>query len=402
MALACYTLNYLYLRPVVLRTNPTVDFSCYYRSGKMVVSGAAAKIYDVSAQRQYDRELQKEIAPGKWLEYRPFNYPPFVLLVFAPLSLLPYHQAELAWYSLNAAMLLSLPFTMLGILGRGKLLAYAVVAPALFLPTEFALIQGQSSIMVLLALGLVIAKLVEGNEGSAGCALAIAMWKPQLALPMLVALVFAARWRAVAGFLGASVALFLASASMLGVRTTLGFPEAVLQFRRLPQGSGGDYPLAMPNIRGISYLLLRTRFPDGILQPLILVFSLALIILAAIAFKTQASRNLGLACALVVTVTVMTSYHCYLHDLSLLILPFLLVAADVRWRGISAWPMVALLAISAVFIVPFVSGAYQRSLLTFFAATVVLGTSLVMTMRGVPCHRPRGKIRGLTESPSLG
>ena len=381
MALTCYTLSYRYLRPVVLQINSTVDFSCYYIGGKMVVSGDRTRVYEMEAQKEYGQKLREVIAPGKRFEHRPFNYPPFILLLFAPLSLLPFHQAEMVWYCLNVGMLFLLPFILRRVLGRDRLQALAMLMPAIFLPVGFALIEGQSSIVVLLLLTIVVAKVGAGRDMTAGCALALAMWKPQLAFPMLLVLVVAKRWKALVGFLAMSTALFGASVATIGWHATLSFPSAVAEFTRLPADLGGDYLADMANLRGMAYLLVHSRVSDTHLRALVILASVVLLLLAAMIFRSRNGQPYELRCAFVIVVTALASYHYYLHDVSLLILPFLLSLGYVRRRRLTARGIVLILTIGFFFIVPFLPGPY---IVELFLATVVLGITLLAAIAAAP------------------
>jgi hypothetical protein len=377
-ALSCYTLTYRYFKPIVLQANPTVDFSCFYRAGQMAVEGDGSRIYDIGAQQEYDRRLGDKIVPGKWIEFRPFPYPPFVLIIYGPLAYLPYHQAELTWFWLNVGLLLVVPFALGDLLGQGKLLAAAIVATAVFLPIEFALIQGQNSIVPLFFMALAVAELRKGHDLQAGCFMAFAMWKPQLAIPMVLALFVAGNWKAVRGFLSASLALFGVSVAIVGWKTTIGFPRAVARFTQIPTGFGGDYAPYMANVRGMLYLLLHPRISDPHLQILVMAISSLLIVAAAVVFRSCSDQPYELRCALLLAVTALTSHHYYLHDMSVLLLAFLLCLGYIHGRPLR-WNLVVLMGIAASFyVIPFSSASYQRTIVYLFAATVMFTTTLMI------------------------
>lgn len=65
-------------------------------------------------------------------------------------------------------------------------------------------------------------------------------------------------------------------------------------------------------------------------------------------------RNFDLRVSLVLTLTVLASYHCYAHDLSLLIVPATLVAKQI-FRQSSAWTPIQwmLLCVLVLFWLPF-------------------------------------------------
>ena len=374
-AFTCYTLNYLYLRPLLLRVNPTPDFACYYRPAKMIVSGDGAKIYDLHAQHEYDARLQAEVvATGQRFDSRHFIAVPFILLAFIPLTYLSYPHAELTWYVLNVCMLLGLPFVLRHILGRGKLLPVAIVLPSFFFPVEFTLIEGQSSILLLLLLALVLSELTQGHQVLAGCFLALAAFKPHLILPLLLAFLVARQWKSLMGFCGTSLILLGASVALVGWKTTFSFPNAVLQFNRLPINLGGDAPSIMPNIRGALYILFHSQMSASHLSALTASISALLVIAAITCFARFKHQALVLSFSMLMAISVLASYHGYLHEMSLMILPFFVVLRHLAQHGFSSIRGALAATIFAVFIVPFAIPsivAWVAAILLFAAALLI-------------------------------
>ena len=88
----------------------------------------------------------------------------------------------------------------------------------------------------------------------------------------------------------------------------------------------------MPNLRGV-LSLLASRLPPAACDRIALAISAAL--LAAMMFRLRRCRSFTRASySLVLAVTLLVSYHAYLHDFSLLLLPCFLLAdylAQCRW-----------------------------------------------------------------------
>jgi hypothetical protein len=128
--------GYLFLN---LRVVPSVfarsknDFACFYRAGRMVVTGEGYRVYELSAEREYDDALgTKSVgADGKAVSL-PFVFAPFTLVLFAPLAELSFQQAAFVWYTLNVAILLALPFLLRRRLDLSpNTLALTLIAPLL-------------------------------------------------------------------------------------------------------------------------------------------------------------------------------------------------------------------------------------------------------------------------------
>lgn len=375
-ALTCYTLNYLYFRPLLFSTNPTPDFACYYRPAKMIVSGDGAKIYDLHAQHEYDARLQAEVvATGQRFDSRHFIAVPFILLAFIPLTYLSYPHAELTWYVLNVCMLLGLPFVLRHILGRGKLLAIAIALPAFFFPVRFTMIEGQSSILLLLLLALVLSELTQGHQVRAGCFLALAAFKPHLIVPLLLAFLVARQWKSVVGFCGTGLILLAASVALVGWRTTFSFPNVVLQFNRLPVNLGGDAPGIMPNIRGALYILFHSQMSASHLSALTASISALLIIAAITCFARFKHQALVLSFSMLMAISVLASYHGYLHEMSLMILPFLVVLRHITQHGFSPIRGALAASICAVLIIPLAIPSFEREIVASVAAILLFAAT---------------------------
>lgn len=153
-----------------------------------------------------------------------FAYPLYTLYFFWPLSLLRYAWAQAIWMTLLQFMLLGSTILAIRLSGWQP-------PPWLFWLTVFwgiffyngarAILLGQFSILVGLALFAALWAIERDRDGWAGICLAVTTIKPQMVFLVLVFLLawalFQRRWRLVAGFAGGMLAL--AGSSMLLVPT---------------------------------------------------------------------------------------------------------------------------------------------------------------------------------------
>ncbi len=378
-----YGLIWVCFKPLVFAGVKT-DFSCFYRAGRMVVSGDGARVYDLNAERRYDARLNTQFVEAKGHSPAlPFVFAPFVLLLFAPLSRLPYSQAELVWYWVNAGMLLALPFVLRRRLGWGdRGLIVALFAPVFFVPVTLALIQGQPSVLLLLIFAVAFAGWNRGNERLAGTVLALATFKPQLVIPMLLALVAMRKWKTLATFALACLVLFGISVGLVGWHTALSYPHAVMEFSRLSGNLGGEHPEYMPNLRGVMSLLAWRISP---LAGERIALGVSVALLAAMMFRLRRSRVFtGASYSMVLAVTLLVSYHAYLHDFSLLVLPCLLIAdylARSKWTTVRAGLAVML---TGFYSIPLAPTSMRTTATQMFAAVLLFAfESSLVTDRGL-------------------
>jgi len=147
-----------------------------------------------------------------------FAYPLYTLYFYWPLSLIPYAWAQAIWMTLLQFMLLAI--TILSIwLARWRpptwLFFLTIFWGIFFYNGARAIILGQFSILVGLALLLALWAIEKGYDGWAGILLSITTIKPQMVFLVLVFLLLWAlvqrRWRLIIGFGGSMVGLVVSS-----------------------------------------------------------------------------------------------------------------------------------------------------------------------------------------------
>ncbi len=147
-----------------------------------------------------------------------FAYPLYTLYFFWPLSLLPYAWAQAIWMTLLQFMLLG--STVLAMrLARWEPPSWLLVATILwgifFYNGARAILLGQFSILVGLALFLALLSIEQRRDGWAGVCLAVTTIKPQMVFLVLLFLLLWAlvrrRWRIIGSFAAALVGLVASS-----------------------------------------------------------------------------------------------------------------------------------------------------------------------------------------------
>ena len=300
------------------------DFTAFYCGALMIRAGEGARLYDL--QLQYKTQL--EFAPH--VEIRnmalPYNHPPFEAVLLLPLAYLNFFPAYLAWSLLNIVMLA----LMVALIKKrfpdvaaldGRFLLLAIAG---FMPVERALIQGQDSVLLAL-LGTVGLTLLEKEQDvAAGMALALCLFKFQIALPMTFILAVR-RPRLLLGFIPTAAGLGAMSLAVGGWSGVVGYVHYVLGLEK--SGAGGAIPAAgMANLHGLIASLAGTGARSATTMWVTVALSLIAIGMAAwLVSRRDASVPFVFGVASVSALAV--SYHALMHDLTLLLPVVLLLFA---------------------------------------------------------------------------
>ncbi len=296
------------------------DFRHLYTAAYMLRSGHSRELYDYRTQKAFQDAL---VSPEQVA--MPFNHLAYEVLLFVPFSLLRYRTAYFAFLAVNVG-LLAISFRLL----RPQMDKLAGVFPWLpavmfvtFLPVAAALMHGQDSILLLTFLVAATVSLERGWDLTAGVLVGLGLFKFQIVLPIALLFLVWRRWRFSAGFaLSAavigSVSLWLIGFSQVEVyaRSLLSMSVSVSQ---VDQFRFGIYPTGMPNLRGLVFGLAGTRLSAFWVQVATFLLSgLVLLWVATMAFRMQRKTD---ALLLAITASAVVSYHLYIHDLSVLLVP---------------------------------------------------------------------------------
>jgi len=300
------------------------DFIDLYTGGRIVAAGHASRLYDLPYQAQIEATAAGRSNSNYIL---PFVHPPFFAVWLAPIGFMPYPAAYYVWWIGNQCFFWLSLLVIDRVLG-GDTLGPARVACAglLFLPVTIAFWQGQDSILSLFLFSLAYLLLSRGRAGLAGAVLGLAAFKPQLALLMLLLLLFTWRGklRLAIGFIASCAAQVAIAIAVLGWPLVAGYPKALASITST-YDEAHFHPDSMPNLWGLLHLLLAGHMPLKALTAVNIVLSALLLLGTILALRSRNARmqpeNLryGLAAA----AAFLTAYHGHFHDMSVLLLPLL-------------------------------------------------------------------------------
>jgi len=218
----------LYL-DVAIRHDPiSVDFHTYLAAAQVGLQQGWSHIYDQGLVTiQQDR-----LAPGERLQ--PFISPPTVAFVVAPLAQLPFQTAYVIWAVLTFAAF-AVAMALSGI-SRGLSRWVAVVGALAPWWIMHAVNVGQ--VVPLVAAGMVVGwrLLRDRRDVLAGVAFASLLLKPNTAMLVPIALLFAARYRALAAWAATATAVTAVIAAVLGPAGVSAYVHQMLG----PWPSGAD------------------------------------------------------------------------------------------------------------------------------------------------------------------
>jgi hypothetical protein len=231
------------------------DFSAFYTSWVMVRDGKSSQIYDFNVEKQYQWDLLGERSFAEGL--LPFNNPPHVALVFAPLAYLPLSSAFMVWTLIQVVLLVWLFWLLYKLAAnwspfeRGILLITSAALPSMLI--NFLL--GAYSLLMLICILQFINAYRNNRPWTIGLWFLVGLIKPQVMVLPGVLLLAVRRWRALfVCFLG-SAALFLVSSLALGWNT---WPDYLRQLKTVSSFFGvyGIDPRDMYNFRGMLAILM--------------------------------------------------------------------------------------------------------------------------------------------------
>ncbi len=250
-----------------------------------------------------------------------FAYPPFLLLLMAPIGALPFWPGWMLW--------LTSGWVCFALLIRRSLpkdwALYSAALPAVFINV----VAGQNGLWTAAIIGWGLT-LLSQRPWMAGAILSLMLYKPQLAFLIPLALLAGSRWQALAGFAGSAVTLFIVTSLVYGPEIWQVFllHSQVVRTLILEQGTGISHRMI-----SVFVLLRHMSASLGIAYAAQSVATVIVAALVALVWRSTASETLK-HCSLVLGIVLATPYV-FDYDLTFLaFVPLWLSREDgvPRWR----------------------------------------------------------------------
>jgi glycosyl transferase family 87 len=284
------------------------DFGAFYIGGYMLRAGLGHQLYDYGVEKHFQTAFVST-TPA------PYIHLPYEALLFVPLSLFHYRAAFLTFLGLNCLLVL-FSFQVIRI---DSDLQLAGLLFASYLPLSATLADGQDSILML-AIAVGSWRLLrQGRDISSGAVLALGLFRFQLLIPIGVLFLIWKRWRFVLSLCVWSAVLFIVSVALVGPDQMRLYCTHLLSMSISPQELVYAQPIArMVNFRG----LVASALPHShtAAQLITAIISIALLIWTA---HRARSLNSTEQFSLAVCASVLVSYHLFVYDLSILVIPMM-------------------------------------------------------------------------------
>jgi hypothetical protein len=300
------------------------DFTVFYTAGTILREGHGRQLYDKQVQFAVQESFTGHIPFRRGP--LPYLHPPFEAPIFVPLTLLPYQQAFFVWDLLNVVALFGVALLLRGSVEtlRSVPVWKFVIGWIAFFPVFACLLEGQDSILMLLLCALGFNALKKKADVLGGCWLALAAFKFQFIVPIVLLLVIWKRERVALGLGAVAIVLALASVGLVGEQALIQYPRYVLQIAQSPSLGGVPAEL-LPNVHGLAMGWPKV-FSGAFGLALAALSTITLFLLAA--WKGRAlehPRQLELQFSLAIVISGLIAWQTNSHDLSLLVLPLVLI-----------------------------------------------------------------------------
>jgi len=319
----------------------STDFRAFYTGGLMLLNNVTQDFYTLSTQYNWQHKFTPEMSDPKYL--MPFVYPPFVAIPMAFIALLPFETAYFVYMLWNIALLAVLCFLIIRICKNVKTITKVALITmcVTFLPILTTIIQGQLSLLLTLALLNIWLSFKAGNKMRCGLWLSLLFVRPHLVIVPIIAFALKRELRVLIGLAIGSSILLMLSYLLVGWS---GLKEYITLLTSA--FSWGDaytrHPQMLHSWNGFIHFLFNTNQLRGII---FLLWLLGIILATALLLWAWRGRliaktsKFALQWAILVLTMLFTSPHVNFHDLSLLIVPGLLVTFyltrekhDAKWN----------------------------------------------------------------------
>jgi arabinofuranan 3-O-arabinosyltransferase len=272
-------------------------------------------------------------------------YPPTFFLILAPLAILPYVIAFLAW---NAVTLLAYIAVVYFIVRRPPAIALVLASPF----TVMNIMVGQMGFLTASLLGASMLFL-DRRPGIAGLFIGCLTYKPQFGILLPLALAAFRQWKAFTSTIGTTALLIAASITAFGIESWEAFPRELFEQASLnlsadpelinPRFSQRDYWVGLQTIYGLIRTLGGNAAPAWFAQG---ITTCAAAIIVWLVWRSPARYSLK-AATLSAAALVATPYaHAY--DLVAIAIPVAFLARDQIAVGLLRGEQTILLALFGI------------------------------------------------------
>lgn len=311
------------------------DFRGIFTGPYIMRHGAWAHLYDVRAQLYWQQQYAPEVRNLKTL--LPFLNPAFVALGLVPLTLLSFTWAYVVWGLANVG-LFALVFFWCFRLFRSELQRVSGFATPLFLlvfswiPFWVSIMQGQFSLILLLALCMSWTAHLQQKQWQSGLWLALFYIRPHLLIVPALLFLLSKQYKVLQGLVCGVLGLVLIGFAFGGFNGLVGYVHMLGLIAK-----GGEafatHPSLEPTLKSVLHVLFGTNQLTG---SIVLIWLTLCAVVFSYLYWRQAKAVLApfMQWALIPLLGILLSPHTNYHDLSLVFFSELLVIKYIvlpRW-----------------------------------------------------------------------
>ena len=298
------------------------DFTSFYTGYYMVRVGDGANLYDMAAQARYQEQFMGGlIFEGGVLL---FANPPFVAIIFSPLSLLPLGTAFYLWTIVQLILLIWMLYSITRLISHWNrherlLLITTILA---FWPLTNTFLLGQFSLLILLGLLQMYMAIRHSRLGKAGLWLVLLTIKPQtLPIPGMIVL-NKRNWHGAITTAISGIAIIIFSSIFLGIGTWIQYIQ-VLPTISNNFGKFGFIPDIQYTLRGLLTNILGYSQASiiNIISISVFIGGIVFVWLLWMQGVLADSQRFKLYFAFTILLSAFLSLHSYPHDDLILVLP---------------------------------------------------------------------------------
>lgn len=205
------------------------DFRAFYAAARLVSTGHGSQLYQPAVIGAVERGGQGRLSAGfHTLAY--FN-PPFFAWLIGPLARLSLSRAFQVWTGLSVGLLLVDSWLLWRVAARLDLRLRLLLLLGFWslYPVSYGLRLGQFSLLLVAAWCSAYLLLQRGRDRAAGLALTIFLVKPEMLVPVALALGWKRRWRVFETLIPLTLLAVGASIAVVGWHEALRYPAYLLQ-----------------------------------------------------------------------------------------------------------------------------------------------------------------------------
>jgi hypothetical protein len=295
------------------------DFIAFYAAGRVAQEYGFSRVFEPELQQAVQQEVVGfPLVEGQVLLHNhPPLLPPLLRLLFTP----NYVQSFYRWVFLLIAIYIGSLIVLSKLLEHSEMerrtILLIAVSAFLFLPLYFSLMNGQDTPIIFMGAAIWLYGLTTGKEWLAGFGLSLTVMRPHISLALAIPMIFRYR-KAFFGYVLGSSFLVVLAILINGLDGMQKYIDILLI------SAGGEWhgmrEESMVNLLGLMLRILGPSAADIIRPWGWVIFAASIVGLAYLwSRKSELPGNLV---GLTVIVTLFTTPHLHLHDLTLLLIPF--------------------------------------------------------------------------------